>query len=62
MAPNKKVQAGTLAASLTTVIVGVAGMFDVEVPPEVAGAAATLMFALVAYFVPEKKAPTQETK
>lgn len=54
---DKKVQAGGMAAALTTLIVGVAGMFQVEVPPEVAAAAATLVFALVAFFVtePEKK-------
>ena len=50
---NKKVQAGTLAAALTTLIVGIAGMMEVTVPPEVAAAAATIAFALVAYFVRE---------
>ena len=62
MTPNKKVQAGTLAASLTTLIVGIAGMADVSVPPEVAGAAATLVFALVAYLVPEPKKEPQNEK
>jgi hypothetical protein len=61
MLPNKKVQAGTLAAALTTVIVGIAGMFEVKVPPELAASAATLVFALVAYFVPDK-APQKESK
>lgn len=51
--PNRKVQVGGLAGALTTLIIGVAGMFDVEVPPEVAAAAATLIFALAAYFVNE---------
>jgi hypothetical protein len=57
---NQKVKAGTLAAALTTLLVGVAGMFDLEVPPELAAAAATLMFALVAYFVPEPKMETPQ--
>tara|TARA_R110002095_G_scaffold55543_1_gene47839 strand:+ start:2023 stop:2202 length:180 start_codon:yes stop_codon:yes gene_type:complete len=51
--PNKKVQAGGLAGALTTLIIGVAGMAGVEVPAEVAAAATTLVFGLVAYFVPE---------
>lgn len=51
--PNKKVQAGGMAGALTTLIVGVARMAGVEVPAEVAAAATTLVFGLVAYFVPE---------
>ena len=62
MAPNKKVQAGTLAAALTTLIVGIAGMAEIKVPPEVAGAAATLTFALVAYLVPEKEKESPNEK
>jgi len=53
MSSNKKVQAGTLASALTTLIVGIAHMCGVEVPPEVAGAAATLVFALTATLVKE---------
>lgn len=51
--PNRKVQAGGLAGALTTLIVGIAGMFGVVVPAEVAAAAATVLFGVVAYFVPE---------
>ena len=51
--PNKKVQAGTLAGALSTLVVGVAGMAGLDVSAEVASAFATLVFALVAYFVPE---------
>lgn len=54
--PNKKVQAGGMAGALTTLIVGGARMGGVEVPAEVAAAATTLVFGLVAYFVPEPKA------
>jgi hypothetical protein len=53
--PNKKVQAGGLAGALTTLIVGIAGMAGLDVPPEVAAAASTLVFGLVAYFVPDRK-------
>lgn len=53
-APNRKVQAGALSGALTTLIIGLAQMAGQPVPAELAAAAATLLFALVAYMVPNK--------
>lgn len=43
MTPNPKVVAGGFAGAVTVVLVWVAGMFGVEVPPEVASAVTVLI-------------------
>lgn len=54
--PNRKVVAGALAGAATTILVWGVSLAGVSVPPEVAAAFATILGALVAYFVPERLA------
>lgn len=49
MAPKPKVVAGGVAGSLTILLVWVAGMFEVEVPPEVASAFTVLVSFVAGY-------------
>lgn len=48
MTPNKTYAAGT-AGAVTVVLVWIAGMFGLEVPPEVASAVTTLIAAGAVY-------------
>lgn len=52
MKPDRKIQAGGVAGMLSTILVWLVGQFDVELPPEVAVAAATLIIFAASYFVP----------
>lgn len=56
MKPNRKVQAGGVAGMLSTVLVWTLGQFGVDVPPEIAVSAASLIIFAASYFVPEVKA------
>lgn len=49
MTPKPKVVAGGAAGAVTVVIVWVAGMFDVDVPPEVASAFTVLISFAAGY-------------
>lgn len=50
MKPTPKVAAGGAAGAVTVVLVWVAGMFDIAVPPEVASAATVLISSGVSYW------------
>lgn len=53
---NKPAAAG-LTSPLSIVIIWVASQYDLEVPPEVAIAFATLLATAAYYFAPEKEKP-----
>ena len=53
MAPKPKVVAVGVAGSLTILLVWIAGLFGVEVPPEVASAFTVLVSFVAGYFKSE---------
>lgn len=53
--PGQKATYGTVAAASTILLVWIAGMFGLDVPPEVASAVTTLITAGTVYMVPERK-------
>jgi putative flippase GtrA len=55
---QRKVAAGGIAGAVTVIVVWVASLADVDVPPEVASAFTTLISVAVGYFV--KDAPPPE--
>ncbi len=54
-APTRKVAAGGLTGGAAGVIVWLAGLAGLEVPPEVAAWFATALAAVVAYFVRDRQ-------
>jgi len=50
--PSRKIQAASLAAFTTTILVWIVGQFGVDLPAEVAAAITGLLTALVGYVVP----------
>lgn len=57
---NAKVQAAGAAGAVTTLLVWVASLFGVDVPPEAAAAATTLFATLAGYLKPETAPPPKE--
>ncbi|WP_314148246.1 hypothetical protein [uncultured Leifsonia sp.] len=55
-APTVKVVAGGAAGAAVTIAVWIAGLFGLEVPSEVAGAAVVLVTFAAAYVVPDRTA------
>ena len=53
LTPTAKVTSGTAAGAVTIVLVWIAGMIGIEVPPEVASAVTVLIGFGVAYLVPD---------
>ena len=53
MAPNPKVQAAGAAGAVTVLLVWLAGMFGVDVPPEAASAFTVLIAATAGYLKAE---------
>jgi putative flippase GtrA len=51
-APVRKVTAGLLAGALTVILVWVASLAGLEVPPPVAAAVTTLLTFVTSYMVP----------
>jgi hypothetical protein len=54
-APTNKVAAAGIGGSVAVVLVWLAGMFGIEVPPEVAAAVTTLISFFSGYLVKEKR-------
>lgn len=54
LAPTTKVTLGSASGAAVLVLVWVAGMFGLEVPPEVASAVTLLLMAGVAYLVKDR--------
>jgi hypothetical protein len=57
-APTNKVAAAGIGGSVSVVLVWLAGMFGIEVPPEVAAAATTIISFFSGYLVREKRVVT----
>lgn len=57
LTPTPKVAAGTVAGALGVALVYVAGLFDLELPEEVAGALVLLMTAAAAYLTRDRTSP-----
>lgn len=54
LSPTRKVSAGTATGAAVVILVWVAGMFGLDVPPEVASAAAVLLGFGAAYVVKDR--------
>ncbi len=52
--PTRKVATGGIAGALGIIGVWVAGLFGLEVPPEVAAAAVTVLAFAASYIIPER--------
>jgi hypothetical protein len=55
--PEKKVTAATLAAAVTTIVIWILRLFDIEVPAEVALAISTVVVAIAGYLAPHTHRP-----
>lgn len=54
-APTAKIAASGIGGSVSVVLIWLAGMAGIEVPPEVAGAVATIISFFSGYLVREKR-------
>lgn len=54
-APTNKVAAAGIGGSVSIVLVWIAGMFNLEVPPEVASAVTTIVAFFSGYLVKERR-------
>jgi hypothetical protein len=54
--PVPKVTASVVAGAIVTILIGVAGQFDVEISAEVAAALIVVIVALAGWFAPRAEA------